>query len=228
MAKHDPARILFTGRNAKSAAATLQRIKSGAPNAVATFVACDVASLSSVSSGANQILTECDRLDVFLANGGIIAKPAELSTDGYEIHFASNHMGHALLAKKLLPLLEKTADLPNSNVRIIYTTSLGWRNGTLDPWKLKTPMEAAILGRWIRYGNSKLDNMFYAREIARRHPKVLSSSLHPGARSSGQIKTRGFYEPVGVFPPEDDAVAKDDKFAKDLWEYTEKELEKWM
>lgn len=268
LAKHNPSRIFFTGRNAEAADKTIERIKAATPNVTATFVACDLASLATVRDAADKILAESPRLDLFLVNAGIMAKPAGLSTDGYEVHFATNHMGHALLTKKLLPLLEQTADLPDSDVRVIYTTSLGWRNGTLDFPRLKTTQESAVLGRWVRYSNSKLANMLYARELGRRHPKLLSFSIHPGAVETGlvndlkftdrlfvyvsmmgqmispeqgtfnhlwavstprnNIKQGGFYEPVGVFPSEDAAVAKENKFAEKLWEYTEEELEKWM
>ncbi|KAI4863161.1 oxidoreductase [Hypoxylon rubiginosum] len=243
LAKHNPGRIFFTGRNAEAAEKTVEHIKAVAPNVVTTFVTCDLANLATVRHAADKILAETPRLDLFLANAGIMAKPAGLSTDGYEVHFATNHMGHALLTKKLLPLLEQTADLPDSD-------------------------ESAILGRWVRYSNSKLANMLYARELARRHPKLLSFSVHPGAVETGlvndlkftdrlfvrvsmmgqmvsveegtfnhlwavsaprdSIKQGGFYEPVGFFSSEDGAIAKEKKFAEKLWEYTEEELETWM
>ncbi|XXH00481.1 hypothetical protein Hte_006827 [Hypoxylon texense] len=187
LAKHNPGRIFFTGRNAEAAEKTVERIKTIAPNVAATFVACDLASLTAVRDAADKILAETARLDLFLANAGIMAKPAGLSADGYEVHFATNHMGHALLTKKLLPLLEQTADLPGADVRVVYTTSLGWRNGTLDFPRLKTTQESPILGRWVRYGSSKLANMLYARELARRHPKLLSFSVHPGAVETGLV-----------------------------------------
>ncbi|KAI0096820.1 oxidoreductase [Hypoxylon sp. NC0597] len=268
LAKHNPGRIFFTGRNAKAADKTIECIRAVAPNIVTTFVMCDLASLATVRDAADKIFAETPRLDLFLANAGIMAKPAGLSTDGYEVHFATNHMGHALLTKKLLPLLERTADLPGSDVRVIYTTSLGWRNGTLDFPRLKTTQESAVLGRWVRYSNSKLANMLYARELAHRHPRLLSFSVHPGAVDTGlindlkftdrlfvyvsmmgkiisleegtfnhlwavsaprnTIKRGGFYEPVGVFSSEDAAVDKEKKFGNRLWEYTEKELERWM
>ncbi|KAI0970010.1 NAD(P)-binding protein [Xylaria arbuscula] len=268
LAKHNPDRIIFTGRNAKAADKTIQRIKAVGPSVSATFVECDLASLATVRDAANRILAESNRLDMLLANAGIMAQPAGLSVDGYEVHFATNHLGHALLTKKLLPLLEQTADLPDSDVRIIYTTSLGWRNGSLDFSQLKTTQESAIMGRWVRYGNSKLANMLYARELAQRHPKLLTFSLHPGAVETGlvnnlkltdrifvrasmmgkmispeegtfnhlwavsapraQVKQGAFYEPVGILPPDNDAIAKEKKFTSKLWEYTDRQLEKWM
>jgi NAD(P)-dependent dehydrogenase (short-subunit alcohol dehydrogenase family) len=123
--------------------------------------------------------------------------PAGLSTDGYENHFAINHLGHALLTKRLLALLERTADT-GVDVRVIYTTSLGWKNGGLDFDRLNTTMESAVLGRWIRYSNSKLANMLHAREIARRHPKLLSFSVHPGAIDTALISDLKFSDRVFV------------------------------
>ncbi|CAJ2508215.1 Uu.00g094010.m01.CDS01 [Anthostomella pinea] len=189
LAKHNPGRILLTGRNAKSAATTTQRIKTAAPSVAVTFVPCDLADLASVKDAANQILAGCDRLDLFLANASIMAKPAGLSADGYEVHFATNHLGHALLTKKLLPLLSHTADLPGSDVRVIYTTSLGWRGGNLDDFgRLRTTMKSAVLGRWIRYGNSKLANMLYARAGA---------PLPPGRRANcAFLVSKAFLEDV--------------------------------
>ncbi|OTB04035.1 hypothetical protein M426DRAFT_321121 [Hypoxylon sp. CI-4A] len=187
LAKHNPGRIFFTGRNAKSAESTISRAKAAAPNVNITFVTCDLASLASVRDAANKILAETDRLDLFLANAGIMAKPAGLSADGYELHFATNHLGHALLTKKLLPLLEKTADLPNSDVRVIFTTSTAWRGGDFAWDKLRTTQESAIMGRWLRYGNSKLANLLYARELAKRHPKLLSFSVTPGVVGTGLV-----------------------------------------
>ncbi|KAK8055706.1 hypothetical protein PG993_000933 [Apiospora rasikravindrae] len=272
LAQKNPARLLFTGRNAASAEKTLERVRQSAPSAAAgtvTFVPCDLADLASVRAAADRILSQCPRLDVFLPNAGIMAKPAALSPDGYEIHFATNHLGHALLTQKLLPLLDRTADLPGADARIIYTTSLAWKGGSLDfAGGLRTTQESALLGRWVRYCNSKLANLLYARELARRHPKLLCFSVHPGVVSTGlvtdlrlsdrlfvqmtnigkiitpeqgafnhlwavsapreSIEPGGFYEPVGVLSSEKGVKAKDAKYASQLWDYTEKELEKFM
>lgn len=110
-----------------------------------------------------------------------------VSKDGYEIQFATNHLGHALLIKLLLPLLEKTAAAPGSDVRIINLTSTAHKstpsNG-IDFATLKT--DQASLGsfvqpsKWMRYGQSKLANVLYAQELARRYPNIKSVSVHPG------------------------------------------------
>ena len=124
------------------------------------------------------------------------------------------------------------------------------------------------MGRWIRYCNSKLANVLYARELAARYPEILSFSIHPGVVGTGLItdlsladraflwvtnlgkilsveegaynsiwavttprrgvKSGGFYEPVGLLNEKETASSRDPQVQKDLWEWTEKELEKWM
>lgn len=198
MAKHNPSRIIFTGRNATSAESIVQRAKATTPDANISFVQCDLASLKSVQKAATKILTECSRLDLLLANAGIMAKPPGLTTDGYELQFGTNHLGHALLTQKLLPLLEKTADMPDSDVRIIYTTSAAWRGGSIPFDRLKTTMDGAMMARWIRYCNSKLANMLYARELAHRYPKLLSYSLTPGVVGTSLVSDLSTFDRMFV------------------------------
>ncbi|KAL2016895.1 hypothetical protein VTK56DRAFT_2856 [Thermocarpiscus australiensis] len=196
LARHNPAHLLFTGRNAKSAESTISRARAAAaPDVRITFLQCDLADLASVKAAADRLLADLDRLDVLLCNAGIMAKPAALSKDGYEIHFATNHLGHALLAQKLLPLIERTADLPGgADARVIVVTSAAWRGtppGGIVFDRLKTTQEMPVLGRWLRYGQSKLANMIYARELAERDPKILSFSITPGVVETGLVTDLG-------------------------------------
>jgi NAD(P)-dependent dehydrogenase (short-subunit alcohol dehydrogenase family) len=139
-----------------------------------------------------------------VCNAGIMAVPAALSKDGYEIHFATNHLGHALLTYKLLPLLLHTADLESSDVRIILVTSTAWRGtppGGIVFGKVKTKQEMAVLGRWLRYGQSKLANMIFARELAARYPKILSFSITPGVVSTGLVTDLGLADRALIYIP---------------------------
>ncbi|KAK3694150.1 hypothetical protein B0T22DRAFT_62839 [Podospora appendiculata] len=200
LAKHNPSRILFTGRNAAAANTTIQRAQAGAPTAALTFVPCDLASLSSVKAAAASILAQTSRLDVFLANAGIMARPAGLSADGYEIQLATNHLGHALLTKLLLPLLSRTASLPGADVRVLYTSSTAWRGGRLAcDATFKTPMSSPLMGRWLRYCNTKLANLLYARELAARYPEILAFSLTPGVVGTALVTDLGFGDRAFIY-----------------------------
>lgn len=157
------------------------------PGVPVTFVRCDLTDLSSVKQATNEVLSKTDRLDVFYANAGIMASPAGQTKDGYEIQFGTNHMGHALMTKMLLPLLQRTAEQPDSDVRIINMSSVAYNQAPssgIEFDTLKTPQEklgGMIPGpTWSRYGQSKLANLLYARELAKRYPQIKSVSIHPG------------------------------------------------
>ncbi|PQE26438.1 oxidoreductase short-chain dehydrogenase reductase family protein [Rutstroemia sp. NJR-2017a BBW] len=269
LAAHNPAHILFTGRNTKAADEVIARAPKGVK---LTFIPCDTSSNFSVSSAAETILsTTPDRLDVLACCAGIMAKPAGLSKDGYEIHFATNQLGHSLLVRKLLPLLEKTAARPGADVRIIMVTSMAFKgtpSGGIQFEKLRTEQDLPVLGPWLRYGQSKLANLLYARELAERYPNILAFAIHPGvvkttlvtdltwsqkllvylpnigqmltpeqgtfnllwAVTAGKegINSGGFYVPVGKLSDEKTEASENPKLRKELWEWTEKELAKYL
>lgn len=130
-----------------------------------------------------------------MCNAGIMAVPAGLTKDGYEIQFGTNHLGHALLIKLLLPTMVRTAELPDSDVRVVMLTSQGFRmhpTGGIVFKDLRTVQDAGIFSTWRRYGQSKLANILYASEIARRYPKITAVSIHPGVVSTGLVGDLGF------------------------------------
>lgn len=109
------------------------------------------------------------------------------SADNYEIQFATNHLGHAMLTKHLLPFLLKAAAEPDSDVRVIANTSDGYAfhsliKGGIDFKALDSgsAFSRPLLGTWVRYGQSKLANILYAAELARRYPQLTSVVIHPG------------------------------------------------
>lgn len=204
LVRHKPAHVLFTGRNAKSAEGTIAKAREAAPNVPVTFIEADLANLASVKAAADKILGQLSRLDVLVCNAGIMAVPAAVSVDGYEIHMATNHLGHALLVRKLLPLLQTTSEQEGSDVRIIMVTSAAWAmtpKGGIQFDRLKSQQDLPVLGRWLRYGQSKFANMIYARELAARYPKILSFSLTPGVVTTGLVTNLGLVDKAMVYLP---------------------------
>lgn len=117
------------------------------------------------------------------------------STDGYEIQFATNHLGHALLIKQLLPLLQQTVKQPlspssaSADVRIIITSSQAVSTPLVpstgiefDRLKTEQPMFA---GSFRRYAQSKLANLIYARALGSHHPDIVVTAVHPGIAYTG-------------------------------------------
>jgi NAD(P)-dependent dehydrogenase (short-subunit alcohol dehydrogenase family) len=103
-----------------------------------TFLSCDHTSLASIKECANAIKAQTDRLDILMCNAGVMALPAGTTKDGYEIQFGINHLSHALLVKQLLPTLLATADMPNSDVRIINMTSIAYQQAPPQGIDFKT------------------------------------------------------------------------------------------
>ncbi|KAK7757521.1 hypothetical protein SLS62_000536 [Diatrype stigma] len=114
LAKHEPAHIYFTGRNATAAQSLISSITQSNPSVALTFLEMDMGSLSTVKAALKRFAH--DRLDILMCNAGIMASPAGLSKDGFEIQFAINHLGNAMVIQQLLPILKKTAEEPGSDI----------------------------------------------------------------------------------------------------------------
>jgi retinol dehydrogenase-12 len=102
--------------------------------------------------------------------------PPSTTPRGHEMQFGTNHVGHALLFKLLLPLL-----LATPGARIISTSSRGHKvripAGGIVFETLKSPQPE--LSGVLRYTQSKLANVIYARQIAKHHPSLTSIAIHP-------------------------------------------------
>jgi len=108
-----------------------------------------------------------------------MATPLAFTTEGFEAQFGTNYVGHVLLTKLLLPILLKTAELSNSDVRIVNVSSIGHymapRGGIIfDP---KTAMSQSS---FQQYGQSKLANILHSKGLVKRYPQLTSVSVHPG------------------------------------------------
>ncbi|TKW48271.1 putative oxidoreductase [Colletotrichum tanaceti] len=170
---HNPSHIYFSGRSLPSAEALIASVASSSSSSSSsgtttttttttattppplTFVQMDLASLASVKAAVAATFAH-DRLDILVNNAGITAGPAGLSADGYEVQFATNHLGHAMLLRALLPVLQRTAALPGSDVRVVTLTSLGYQGHPADGISFSTLRTKQVglpfIGQWVRYG----------------------------------------------------------------------------
>jgi len=181
LARLNPTRIYISGRRSPAAESITSQIKEISPATDVRFLYCDLADLSSVSAAASRVLDTESRLDILIANAGVAAVPAAVTKDGYEVHFGVNFVGHALLIRKLLPLVIAA---PGGG-RIVSVTSFAFRLARWGiPFDKVKPGEAQgewfATTRWLRYAESKLANVVYARELVRICPEVMSVSVCPG------------------------------------------------
>lgn len=179
LAKHDPSHIYLAARTPSKGQAAVADVKKATPTANITFLPLDLASFDSISSAAKEFTAKSERLDVLLNNAGVMALPPGTTKEGYEVQFGTNHVGHALLTKLLLPTMLSTAQQPGSDVRIVNLSSEGHRlapSGGLKLDKADLDKEST----WVRYGHSKLANILFSQELAARYPSITSVAVHPG------------------------------------------------
>lgn len=184
-ARHGAKEIWLASRSTEKSDEAIADIKKEVPDANIKPLSLDLTSLESVRNAARTFTQSSEQLDILMLNAGIMAAPAGLTKDGYELQFGTNHVGHALLAKLLTPVLDRTAALPGSDVRVVVLTSAGAAmapNGGIQFDSLKTKAEE--MATWTRYGQSKLANALFARQLAREHPSWTTAAVHPGVIST--------------------------------------------
>jgi NAD(P)-dependent dehydrogenase (short-subunit alcohol dehydrogenase family) len=133
----------------------------------------DLASLASVRAFTDSLAVDHDRLDAIVANAGVMATPEGRTTDGFEMQFGTNHLGHFVLVNRLRPLLAQPG-------RIVNLSSAGHRFSpvVLDDVNFeRTPYDA-----WQAYGRSKTANILFAVELDRRgrDARQRACAVHPG------------------------------------------------
>ncbi|MGW6936879.1 oxidoreductase [Lentzea sp. NPDC054927] len=133
----------------------------------------DLADLSSVRAAADTVSGKVGGLDVLINNAGIMAVPNGRTADGFERQFGTNHLGHAALTWLLLPALRQ-----RPGARVVTVASLAHQYGRIDfddpNWERRPYSYRGS------YGQSKLANILFARELERRSSDVTSIAAHPG------------------------------------------------
>lgn len=189
LSTHNPKHIYLGARTESKARDAIASIQKEVPNAAPiTWLPLDLTSFSSIKDAAETFKQSSNRLDLLFNNAGIMASPPGTTKEGYEIQFGTNHVGHALFTKLLIPTLLKTAEEPGSDVRIINLSSkaVDWapKNGVL--WDtLKTDMKT--YSTWTRYGQSKLSNVHFTRSLAQKYPSIKVIAVHSGAVQTNLI-----------------------------------------
>lgn len=136
----------------------------------------DLSSLKSVRKCAQEILENEPAIHLLINNAGIMMCPRQLTEDGYELQFATNHLGHYLFTLLLLPRLIKSAP-----ARIVNLSSLAhtWGDGRMHFEDVNLERGYSPTGA---YGRSKLANILFTTELAKRlqGTKVNTYAVHPG------------------------------------------------
>ncbi|NUP07857.1 MAG: SDR family oxidoreductase [Polyangiaceae bacterium] len=179
LAERKPARIVIASRSRDRTQAVLDEVRALNPDGAVDFVSIDLTSLASVRKAADEILAMDITIDVLVNNAGIAGVRGQ-TTDGFELAFGTNHVGHYLFTEKLLPLVKRARQ-----GRVVIVSSQGhYRARGIDWDAVRKPSETVTA--FPEYCVSKLANVLHASELARRlaDTKVTTYSVHPGGVAS--------------------------------------------
>lgn len=187
--------VILAGRNTSSGRDAVARIQSSRPTGNVVFEALDLANLSSVKAFGQRLATQRQSLDVLVNNAGVMAPPDKRTTsDGFELQFGTNFLGHFALTAHLLQLLAK-----GDNPRVVSLGSVAANSGAIDFDNLNAERAYKPM---VNYGQSKLACVMFAFEFQRRseasgwgidgiaaHPGISRSELIPNSASPWHLST---------------------------------------
>ena len=175
------AHVVLAVRDLEKGNLALARIVAAHPDADVTLTELDLSSLTSVRTAAAALRKTYPRIDLLINNAGVMWTPKQLTADGFEMQFGTNHLGHFALTGLLLDNL-----LPVRGSRVVTVSSTGHR------------LRAAIhfddlnwehrYDRFAAYGQSKLANLLFTYQLQRRlaehQENTIAVAAHPGGSNT--------------------------------------------
>src|SRR6266545_3993807 len=168
------ATVVIVGRNAQKTSRVVEEIRAASGNKNVDSLLADLSSQQEVRRLAREFKSKYSRLHVLLNNAGGFFMRRQLSVDGIEMTFAFNHLAYFLLTNLLLDTVKASAP-----ARIINVSSAAHKSGKIEFDNLQG--ERSYNG-FAAYGNSKLANILFTIELARRleGTSITVNALHPG------------------------------------------------
>lgn len=175
------AHVVLAVRNLEKGNAARARIMAARPGAHVTLQQLDLCSLDSVRAAADALRTAYPRIDVLINNAGVMWTPKQVTKDGFELQFGTNHLGHFALTGLVLDHM-----LPVPGSRVVTVSSQGHRiHAAIHfddlQWERRYNRVAA-------YGQAKLANLLFTYELQRRLGEAGKSTIavaaHPGGSNT--------------------------------------------
>ena len=171
------AEVTLACRNLDKGRVALERILTESAGAAVSLEQLDLSDLRNVEAFAARFKDQHDRLDLLILNAGVMVPPESKTTQGYELQFGVNHLGHFALTGALLQLLQAT-----EGSRVVVVSSTAATRGVMNFDDLQ--FEKRGYAPWQAYAQSKLANQLFALELQRRlraaGSSVLVTAAHPG------------------------------------------------
>lgn len=171
------ARVIMACRSLERGNAALAEVTKRAKSDDVALMKLDLASMDSIDEFSEEFHQKETRLDILINNAGIMAVPKSKTADGFESQMGVNHLGHFLLTNLLLDMIEESGP----GARIVTVSSLAHRRGFQFNIS-DIMMEEKEYDKWEQYGNSKLANILFTKELANqlKDTGVTTYVLHPG------------------------------------------------
>jgi NAD(P)-dependent dehydrogenase (short-subunit alcohol dehydrogenase family) len=170
------ARVVLACRSMRKADAAAETVLALHPNAAVESMELDLANLTSVRSFADACHRRHQQIHVLCNNAGVMALPYRRTSDGFEMQFGTNHLGHFALTGLLLDMLVRTAA-----ARVVTVSSGAHRIGWI---RFNDLQRERGYQKWLAYGQSKLANLLFAFELQRRcdraGARLVSVACTPG------------------------------------------------
>ncbi|MGH0037937.1 MAG: oxidoreductase [Myxococcota bacterium] len=169
------ARVVITARDLARGEAAAQAVRASTGNQDVRVEELELASLSSIRAFAERFLDRHDALPILVNNAGVMACPFGKTTDGFELQFGTNHLGHFLMTGLLAPAL-----LRGAPARVVCVSSRGHQQSPVVFDDIQ--FERRPYDKWLAYGQSKTANILFAVELERRLGErgVHAHAVHPG------------------------------------------------
>ncbi|MFF3749276.1 oxidoreductase [Streptomyces sp. NPDC002018] len=174
LARHG-ARVILAGRSQEKLDEAATELRSGQPDAEVATAVLDLGSLASVRQ-ASRRLAEAETIDLLFNNAGVMNIPERRTTsDGFELTFGTNHLGHFALTAGLMPALRRS---PAARIVTVSAIAATWRMGHLEDL-----MSERRYGAMSAYAKSKRANVVFTQELSRRLAATGIKALvvHPGS-----------------------------------------------
>jgi NAD(P)-dependent dehydrogenase (short-subunit alcohol dehydrogenase family) len=178
--------VIAHGRDADRSWAAEQKIKQAAASrARIDMLRCDLCMMSEAANFADRVGAITGKVDVLINNAGGTRSALEFTSEGNELTFAGNHLGHFLLTTRLAPLLRQAATQAGG-ARIINVSSRAHERASIDWDDLQHKKSGTAHDA---YGRAKLCNILFTRELAKRWGKlgIVASVMHPGVADTNFV-----------------------------------------
>jgi NAD(P)-dependent dehydrogenase (short-subunit alcohol dehydrogenase family) len=176
--------VVMAIRSRAKGEAAIERIRAELPAAKLNIKQLDLASLESVAALGEELMAEGRPIDILVNNAGVMSPPQrQVTSDGFELQFGANHLGHFALTGHLLPLLRAA-----TSSRVVTVSSIA---ATQPKLTFDDPNARDGYKPMVSYGIAKLAQLMFAVELNRRSDQsgwgVMSNAAHPGLSKSNLL-----------------------------------------